>query len=67
MRGDIDAMVRSVKDFEMLTIDAAITGNEQSALLALLANPIGPDSSRARDLWRDLKSENNGLIGLFNE
>lgn len=67
MRGDIDAMVRSVKDFEMLTIDAAITGNEQSALLALLANPIGPDSSQARDLWRDLKSENNGLIGLFNE
>jgi 6-phospho-beta-glucosidase len=67
MRGDIDAMVRSVKDFEMLTIDAAVTGNEQSALLALLANPIGPDSSQARDLWRDLKAENNGLIGLFNE
>ena len=67
MRSDIDALVRSVKDFEMLTIDAATTGNEQSALLALLANPIGPDSSQARDLWRDLKSENNGLIGLFNE
>jgi 6-phospho-beta-glucosidase len=67
MRDDIDALVRSVKDFEMLTIDAATTGNEQSALLALLANPIGPDSSQARDLWRDLRSENNGLIGLFNE
>jgi 6-phospho-beta-glucosidase len=67
MRSDIDALVRSVKDFEMLTIDAATTGNEQSALLALLANPIGPDSSQARDLWRDLRSENNGLIGLFNE
>lgn len=67
MREDIDALVRSVKDFEMLTIDAAITGNEQSALLALLANPIGPDSSQARDLWRDLRHENNGLIGLFNE
>lgn len=67
MRGDIDAMVRSVKDFEMFTIDAAATGNEQSALLALLSNPIGPDSSQVRDLWKDLKSENNGLIGLFNE
>ena len=67
MRSDIDAMVRSVKDFEMLTIDAAVTGNEQSALLALLANPIGPDSSQARELWKDLRSENNGLIGLFNE
>jgi 6-phospho-beta-glucosidase len=67
MREDIDALVRQVKDFEMLTIDAAITGNEQSALLALLTNPIGPDSSQARDLWNDLRSENNGLIGLFNE
>ncbi len=67
MRSDIDAMVRSVKDFEMLTIDAAVTGNEQSALLALLANPIGPDSSQARELWKDLRVENNGLIGLFNE
>ena len=67
MRPDIDALVRSVKDFEMLTIDAAVTGNEQSALLALLANPIGPDSSQARDLWADLRSENRGLIGAFNE
>ena len=67
MRGDIDAMVRSVKDFEMFAIDAAVTGNEQSALLALLSNPIGPDSSQARDLWKDLRTENNGLIGLFNE
>ena len=67
MRSDIDALVRSVKDFEMLTIDAATTGSEQSALLALLANPIGPDSSQARDLWKDLRAENNGLIGLFNE
>ena len=67
MREDIDGLVRTVKDFEMLTIDAAVTGNEQSALLALLTNPIGPDSSQARDLWRDLRSENKGLIGLFNE
>jgi 6-phospho-beta-glucosidase len=67
MRSDIDALVRSFKDFEMLTIDAATTGNEQSALLALLANPIGPDSSQARELWKDLRAENNGLIGLFNE
>ena len=67
MREDMDAMVRTVKDFEMLTIDAAVTGNEQSALLALLTNPIGPDSSQARDLWKDLRTENQGLIGLFNE
>lgn len=63
----IASLVSPVKDFEMLTIDAAITGNEQSALLALLANPIGPDITQVRDLWSALRRENSGLIGLFNE
>jgi 6-phospho-beta-glucosidase len=67
MRPDIDSLVRSVKDFEMLTIDAAVTGNEQSALLALISNPLGPDASQARDLWADLRRENAGLIGKFND
>jgi 6-phospho-beta-glucosidase len=67
MRGDIDALVRSVKDFELLTIHAAVHGEEESALRALIANPIGPDISQARDLWMDLRKENNGMIGAFNE
>ena len=67
MRGDIDSLVRSVKDFELLTINAAVTGREDSALRALITNPIGPDISDARDVWSDLKKENAGMIGLFNE
>lgn len=67
LRPDIDALVRTVKDFEMLTIDAALTGSEDSALRALITNPIGPDIADARDLWADLKRENAGMIGLFNE
>lgn len=67
MSGDIAALVNPVKEFEMLTIDAAMTGNEQSALLALIANPIGPDITHARELWKVLRAENKGLIGLFNE
>ena len=66
MRNDIDSLVRSVKDFELLTIDAAVTGSEDSALRALITNPIGPDISDARNLWADLKKENAGMIGLFN-
>jgi 6-phospho-beta-glucosidase len=66
MRGDIDSLVRSVKDFELLTINAAVTGNEDSALRALITNPIGPDISDARDVWADLRKENAGMIGLFN-
>jgi 6-phospho-beta-glucosidase len=67
MRGDIDALVRSVKDFELLTIQAAVHGEEDSALRALITNPIGPDISQARELWADLRKENAGLIRAFNE
>lgn len=66
MRPDIDSLVRTVKDFELLSIDAAVNGDEDSALRALIANPIGPDISDARDLWADLKRENAGMIGAFN-
>ena len=67
MRGDIDALVRTVKDFELLTIDAAVNGDEESALRALITNPIGPDIADARALWTDLKKENAGMIGAFND
>ena len=66
MRNDIDSLVRSVKDFELLTIDAAVNGSEESALRALITNPIGPDISDARDIWADLRKENAGMIGAFN-
>lgn len=65
-RPDIDALVRSVKDFELLTIDAALTGNVDSAIRALISNPIGPDINTAKELWNDLKKDNVGMIGLFN-
>jgi 6-phospho-beta-glucosidase len=66
LRPDIDALVRSVKDFELLTIDAALNGDEDSAIRALISNPIGPDINTAKDLWQDLKKDNAGMIGLFN-
>jgi len=66
MRSDIDSLVRTVKDFELLTIDAAINGDEDSALRALITNPIGPDISDARELWADLRKENAGMIGAFD-
>ena len=65
MRPDIDALVRTVKDFELLTIDAAVTGSEDSALRALVTNPLGPDMSAARAVWKRLREENAGLLGKF--
>jgi len=65
MRPDIDALVRTVKDFELQTIAAAVDGDEDSALRALITNPLGPDLSAVRDVWRRLKEENKGLLGKF--
>ena len=65
MRPDIDALVRTVKDFELQTIAAAVDGDEDSALRALITNPLGPDLSAVRDVWRRLKEENQGLLGKF--
>lgn len=64
---EMHSLVSTVKDFEMLTIDAAITGNERSATLALLTNPLGPDISEVADVWKLIRKENQGMIGLFNE
>lgn len=66
MRADMDALVRSVKDFELLTIDAAVQGDEDAALRALLSNPLGPDLSRVKALWQRVREEHRGLLGAFD-
>jgi 6-phospho-beta-glucosidase len=66
MRPDIDGLVRSVKDFELLTIHAAVHGDADSAIRALITNPLGPDLSTAELLWKRLQEENRGLLGALN-
>ena len=65
MRPDIDALVRTVKDFELQTIAAAVDGDQDAALRALVTNPLGPDMSVAPALWQRLKDVNAGLLGAF--
>lgn len=66
LRDDMDALVRSVKDFELLTIEAAVHGNEDAALRALLSNPLGPDLSQVKALWSRLREEHRGLLGALD-
>lgn len=66
LRADVDALVRTVKDFELLTIEAAVNGDEDAALRALLTNPLGPDLSMVHDLWNRLKEEHRGLLGALD-
>lgn len=67
MRPDMHALVNAVKDFELLTIEAAVTGDEDSALRALLTNPLGPDLSKVRALWARVRQEHRGLLGAFDD
>ena len=66
MRPDLDALVRTVKDFELQTIAAAVDADEDAALRALVTNPLGPDLSQVRPLWRRLREENAGLLGALS-
>ncbi len=66
LRADVDALVRTVKDFELLTVAAAVDGDSDAAMLALLTNPLGPDASAAPALWSRLKEMNRGLLGALD-
>lgn len=59
-------LTSAVKAYELLTVQAAISGNEEAAMLALLANPLGPDAAHVEEVWADLKRSNAGMLAQFN-
>jgi 6-phospho-beta-glucosidase len=63
LRRDIDGLVRQAKDYELLTIEAALTGDERTAQLALMTNPLGPPAHLAPAVWERLKRDNEGALG----
>jgi 6-phospho-beta-glucosidase len=63
LRPDVDALIRTMKDFELLTVEAAVHGDEEAALRALVTNPIGPPLSQAPAVWQRLKEVHAGWLG----
>ena len=63
LRADVDALLRTVKDAELLTVEAAVTGDESVALLALVSNPLGPPLAQAAAVWARLRELNTGMLG----
>ncbi len=51
----IRGLVQSVKSYEELTIEASVEGDEDAAVLALLAHPLVPGFDTAQKIWRDIK------------
>jgi len=63
LRPDVDALIRTMKDFELLTVEAAVHGDEDAALRALVTNPLGPSMSQAHAVWKRLKEVHAGWLG----
>ncbi len=63
LRADMDALLRTMKDVELLTVEAAVHGDEDAALRALVTNPLGPSMSTAPAVWARLREMNAGMLG----
>ena len=66
LRADLDALVRAVKDYELLTIEAARSGDQQLAQLALITNPLGPEPAEVPHVWERLRHDNQGMLGALD-
>jgi 6-phospho-beta-glucosidase len=58
-------LVEAVKAYERLTVAAAVSGDRQLALKALLANPLVGDYTVARPLLEELLAANRQYLPRF--
>ncbi len=65
MPPQIRGLIQAVKAYEELTIEAAITGNRETARLALMAHPLVPNWDVAGSLLDDLLAANRQYLPLF--
>lgn len=63
----MNGLTQQVKDFERLTIDAAVHGDRQKALLALVANPLVADVNLASALVDEVLTINKAWLPQFSQ
>lgn len=61
----VKGLIQSVKAFEELTVEAAITGNKHTALLALAAHPLVPSVEVAEKILRDYLAANRDFLPQY--
>lgn len=61
----IRGLVVSVKAYEELTVEAAVTGDESIAKLALFTHPLVPSWDVATALWNDIKTAHAAYLPNF--
>jgi 6-phospho-beta-glucosidase len=60
-------LLAQVKSYELLTVQAAVHGDQQAAFEALLAHPLGPMADQVQAVLDDMLSTNRAYLPKFWE
>ncbi|MFO7681281.1 MAG: 6-phospho-beta-glucosidase [Chloroflexota bacterium] len=60
-------LISQVKMYELLTVEAAVTGSREAAYQALLANPLGPSADKAEAVLEDMLAVNKAYLPQFEQ
>lgn len=58
-------LVQRVKEYELLTVEAAVHGDRKAARAALLAHPLGPTADKADTVLEDLLTTHRQYLPQF--
>ena len=59
------ALISTVKMYEKLTVNAAVNGDRESAYLALITHPLGPDADKIEAVLEDMLTTNKVYLPQF--
>jgi len=59
------SLLKRVKDYELLTVEAAVHGDREAALGALRANPLGPGADQAQAVLDDMLETHAAYLPQF--
>lgn len=60
-------LAAQIKAYELLTVEAAMTGSHERAMSALLSNPLGPGAGSVERVWHDLLERNEQWLPQFRQ
>ena len=63
----VNGLIQTVKSFERLVVEAAVTGDYHKALMALCMNPLIPSESMAKTLLDELLEAHKNYLPQFKE
>jgi 6-phospho-beta-glucosidase len=59
-------LLSQVKTYEILTVEAAMHGDRDAMVQALLANPLGPSADKVQSVMDDMLETNKQWLPQFN-